>query len=85
MNAGNELLAAIDANPHDWALRLVYADWLEEHGLPRLAAYERQFVKYERLGVESLEKKRTKQIANYGRRPRHTSWKDERRRQYRGK
>jgi uncharacterized protein (TIGR02996 family) len=30
MNAEADFLAAIRAKPHDDALRLVYADWLEE-------------------------------------------------------
>ncbi len=31
----NELLKAIIQQPHDDQLRLIYADWLEEHGDPR--------------------------------------------------
>src|SRR5687767_2932613 len=30
---------ALDLEPHNWALRLVFADWLEERGDPRAAGY----------------------------------------------
>lgn len=33
--SGDELLAAVYANPADASLRAVYADWLSEHGDPR--------------------------------------------------
>lgn len=35
MSEGDKLLQAILDNPEDDALRLVYADWLEERGDPR--------------------------------------------------
>src|SRR5271170_4452357 len=35
MNPDADFLAAIRASPYDDALRLVYADWLEERGDPR--------------------------------------------------
>ena len=30
---------ALDAQPDDWQTRLVFADWLDEHGDPRAAGY----------------------------------------------
>jgi uncharacterized protein (TIGR02996 family) len=35
MNTEETLLRAVIERPHDQAARLVYADWLEEHGDPR--------------------------------------------------
>ena len=32
---------ALDADPSDWATRLVFADWLEDRGDPRAAGYRR--------------------------------------------
>jgi uncharacterized protein (TIGR02996 family) len=31
--------AALDADPHDWQTRLVFADWLQERGDPRAEGY----------------------------------------------
>lgn len=36
--------AALGADPADAGLRLVFADWLEEHGFPLLAAVQRRRV-----------------------------------------
>src|SRR5262249_10339211 len=41
MKVQEQLLAAIRANPDDDAVRLVYADWLEEHGDPDRAEFIR--------------------------------------------
>jgi uncharacterized protein (TIGR02996 family) len=35
----NAFQRALDANPHDWQTRLVFADWLDEHDDPRAAGY----------------------------------------------
>lgn len=37
MSEGDQLLAAVLANPEDNAPRLIYADWLEEHGQEKKA------------------------------------------------
>jgi uncharacterized protein (TIGR02996 family) len=41
MNDGSALLASILANPDDDAPRLIYADWLDEHGEPERAEFIR--------------------------------------------
>jgi uncharacterized protein (TIGR02996 family) len=41
MNAADALLAAVHADPHDDGPRLVYADWLDEHGDPERAEFIR--------------------------------------------
>lgn len=35
----DDFQATLDADPSDWQTRLVFADWLEEHGDPRAAGY----------------------------------------------
>lgn len=37
----HEFEAALDQNPHDWDLRRVYADWLDEQGQPAYAFGQR--------------------------------------------
>lgn len=49
MNDGDALLAAILANPDDDTARLVYADWLQEHGDEDRAAFIRLQIERERL------------------------------------
>jgi uncharacterized protein (TIGR02996 family) len=49
MSDGTALRAAICANPDDDTARLVYADWLDEHGNPKRAAYIRAKVEEYRL------------------------------------
>lgn len=39
MTTEDDFQAAIDAHPEDWQTRLVFADWLDEHGDPRAAGY----------------------------------------------
>src|SRR5262245_45387884 len=41
MTDGDALLAAVHAAPDDDAPRLVFADWLDEHGQPERAAFLR--------------------------------------------
>src|SRR5262249_56850238 len=41
MTDGEDLLRAIVATPEDDAPRLVYADWLDEHGVPDWAEFIR--------------------------------------------
>lgn len=37
----NAFVAQANANPDDWQLRLVFADWLEEHNAPGTAEHYR--------------------------------------------
>jgi uncharacterized protein (TIGR02996 family) len=39
MTTEDDFQHALDANPGDWQMRLVFADWLEEHGDPRAPGY----------------------------------------------
>jgi uncharacterized protein (TIGR02996 family) len=50
MNDGQCLLNAIVAHPDDDTPRLVYADWLEEHGDPDRAEFIRLQCEYARVG-----------------------------------
>ena len=43
-----EFVAAIRESPADETLKLVYADWLEEHGESEYAAFVRAYVEYKR-------------------------------------
>ncbi len=56
MREHEAFLDAIRANPDDEAPRLVYADWLEDHGDPR-ADYLRTEVQWAKKPKASLEKK----------------------------
>lgn len=49
MTDGDALLAAIRANPEEDTPRLVYADWLQEHGQEERAEFIRVQVEYARL------------------------------------
>src|SRR5947208_2451938 len=49
MNHGDAFLQALIDNPDDDAIRLVYCDWLEEHGQPDRAAFIRVQVALARL------------------------------------
>jgi uncharacterized protein (TIGR02996 family) len=39
MTTEDDFQAALDANPEDWQMRLVLADWLQERGDPRAEGY----------------------------------------------
>lgn len=39
MTTEDDFQRTLDANPNDWQTRLVFADWLEEHGDPRAEGY----------------------------------------------
>lgn len=39
MTTEDDFQAALDADPADWQTRLVFADWLQEHGDPRADGY----------------------------------------------
>lgn len=39
MTAEDDFQLALDANPHDWHTRLVFADWLQDRDDPRAEAY----------------------------------------------
>ena len=54
MSTGEDLLRAIAVGPDDHALRLVYADWLEETGDETLAAFIRVNVAIEGQGGDQL-------------------------------
>jgi uncharacterized protein (TIGR02996 family) len=83
MTTEAELLAALAAAPDDAALRLVYADWLDEHDRPRAAARERLLARYGRLEETAPEWKPSKRNWYATRRPRRVSWKEFRQRQWR--
>jgi uncharacterized protein (TIGR02996 family) len=51
MTSDEEFIRAILAHPEDAALRLVYADWLEEHGDPRA-----EFLRLEDVLAEAVDK-----------------------------
>ncbi len=58
MNEADALLAAVLAEPHDDTPRLVYADWLDEHGQPERAEFIRVQVELARnptLALQSRE------------------------------
>lgn len=52
MNEENAFLAAIIAQPDDTTTRLVFADWLEEHGDPDRAAFIRLQIQQSHLAEE---------------------------------
>ncbi|MBM3978841.1 MAG: TIGR02996 domain-containing protein [Planctomycetes bacterium] len=39
MTTEDDFQAKLDANPKDWQTRLVFADWLQDHGDPRAEGY----------------------------------------------
>lgn len=39
MTTEDDFQNALDAHPHDWQTRLVFADWLQEHNDPRADGY----------------------------------------------
>src|SRR5262245_55658876 len=52
------LLTAIIAHPDDDAPRLVYADWLQEHGNEEQAQYIRDAIQLARMGPKGRGRKR---------------------------
>jgi uncharacterized protein (TIGR02996 family) len=56
MNDGQALLAAVIAEPEDDAVRLVYADWLDEHGDAARAEFIRTQIKREGLRKRDPER-----------------------------
>jgi uncharacterized protein (TIGR02996 family) len=52
MDQGKSLLRGVIASPYDDAPRLVYADWLEEHGQPERAEFIRGQIELARLPVD---------------------------------
>ncbi|OAI55079.1 hypothetical protein AYO44_02770 [Planctomycetaceae bacterium SCGC AG-212-F19] len=84
MNTEDDFLIAIDAAPDDAALRLVYADWLEEHGRGGAAAHERMEAKYGQFEETALRRiGHRKWRLKLSSRPGHASWKEHRHRQWR--
>ena len=83
MTTEAELLAALAAAPDDVALRLVYADWLDEHDRPRAAARERLLARYGHFEHAAPEMKPGKRDWYATRRPRRVSWKEFRQQQWR--
>jgi uncharacterized protein (TIGR02996 family) len=63
MSNDQALLAAIIANPDDDLPRLVYADWLTEHGQPERADFIRFQVAVERTPPESAEHRELRRSA----------------------
>ena len=57
------LLAAIRAAPADDAPRLVYADWLDEHGRPERAAFIRVQCELARTGDPALRRREAELLA----------------------
>jgi len=45
MNEQKAFLATLWANPLDWTTRLVYADWLDEHGMKNAAIRQRNWAR----------------------------------------
>lgn len=39
MTTEDDFQRALDANPEDWQIRLVFADWLQDQGDPRAEGY----------------------------------------------
>jgi uncharacterized protein (TIGR02996 family) len=85
MTTDDEFLAAINAAPDELALRLVYADWLEEQGRAVAAERERMVAKYGCYENAALDSRDRKQCWGNTGRPGHASWKESRRRQWRGR
>jgi uncharacterized protein (TIGR02996 family) len=61
-SSGDDLLAAIYANPDDDQLRLVYADWLLERGDPRGEFIALQFRKHRGEALSEADHKREAQL-----------------------
>lgn len=68
--------AAILAHPDDWAVRLVYADWLEEHGDPRgeMVRLLHSLHQPNRLKGRANREERLRQLLESGVRPPGPFW-----------
>jgi uncharacterized protein (TIGR02996 family) len=55
---GSQLLTAIVADPADDALRLIYADWLDEHDQPERAEFIRGQIQLARVKEDSRGRRR---------------------------
>lgn len=55
MTDGEALLAAVRADPEDDTARLVFADWMEEHGAADTAAYIRSEIAAYRAGRTEIQ------------------------------
>lgn len=68
MTEGQKFLQAIIREPDDDGLRLMYSDWLEEHGEPAQAEFIRSSIALTRLPAAALEQsalaERLKQLEN---------------------
>jgi uncharacterized protein (TIGR02996 family) len=65
MTDAEGLFAAILADPEDDTPRLVYADWLEEHGDPERAEFIRVQIKLARLPTADLESREEVLLARH--------------------
>src|SRR5438309_3057056 len=64
MSAADGFLAAIRRDPDDDAPRLVYADWLDEHGDPDRAEFIRAEVEMARLPYDHPRRRQLRDQAN---------------------
>jgi uncharacterized protein (TIGR02996 family) len=65
MTAAAALLAAIRAAPEDDAPRLIYADWLDEHGQPERAEFIRVQCELARHESADLRQREAQLLAHY--------------------
>ncbi len=52
-------IAALDENPEDWNLRLVYADWLDDHGDHQFASAQRWMANHQKRAWKPVLTKNT--------------------------
>lgn len=60
-----EFERGLDAEPENWNLRLVYADWLDEHGDQELAFAQRWMAKYQKRPSDNQIMRRPGEPMNY--------------------
>jgi uncharacterized protein (TIGR02996 family) len=60
MTSEEDFQAALDANPEDWQMRLVFADWLQDRGDPRAEGYRALGIRKKRPFVCGFDNKATK-------------------------
>src|SRR6476659_1135869 len=65
MSDESALLAAIRAAPEDDAPRLVYADWLDEHGQPERAEFIRVQIELARRDAPALRRRQAELLAEH--------------------